>query len=216
VQEAEAPGPVATRWPIYALVIAAFLELLINRVLIGTRTEPGLASAWIEINVEPPTWYDVLSYLGLFLFYFTSVLAVAIMIARSATAILARRGGRDIAANVLVLLFAALSCAPLATAVPELALPLETVFALGVVAIAINTYAPGRDLGAQIGMVALSIPLLVHAIAAFGARFVWVEAITFDGPVADVTRLGVFTLTVAALVSPYCFGPRPFARAHRR
>jgi len=42
---------------------------------------------------------------------------------------------------------------------------------------------------------------------------VWVENITFDGPVADITRAGVFMLTLAALVSPYCFGPRPFSRA---
>ena len=207
------PGPVATRWPIYTLVLAAFLEVLINRVMIGTRTEPGLVAGWLEPNVEPPTWYDLLSYAGLFLFYFTSALAVGIVFARAITALVARRGLRDAIAHGALLLFGALSCVPLFVAVPELALPLEIAFAIGVVAIAINAYAPGRDLGAQIGMVALAIPLLVHTVAALGAHFVWVEQITFDGPIADVTRTGVFTLTVAALVSPYCFGPRPFARA---
>jgi len=45
--------------------------------------------------------------------------------------------------------------------------------------------------------------------------FVWPEH-QFDGPGGDIAYAGVIALAIAALASPYCFAPRPFARAVTR
>jgi hypothetical protein len=84
-----------------------------------------------------------------------------------------------------------------------------------VIALVASGLGRHRDLGVQVGLAALAIPLLVHSIAAIGAKLVWSEA-TFDGPVIEITRLGVLALCLVALASPYVFAPRPFARAVTR
>jgi hypothetical protein len=72
-----------------------------------------------------------------------------------------------------------------------------------------------HDLGVQLGLGALAVPLLVHSTAAIGGKLLWSEA-TFDGPVVTITRAGVLALCLVALISPYVFAPRPFARAVTR
>ncbi len=62
--------------PIIVLLAAAVLEVAINRIMIGSVRDPGLVAAAVLVpDVEPPGWYTALSYAGLFLFYFTGVLA---------------------------------------------------------------------------------------------------------------------------------------------
>jgi hypothetical protein len=55
----------------------------------------------------------------------------------------------------------------------------------------------------------------MHSADVIGARFVWPDN-TFDGPGVVLAHTGVTALCLAALVSPYCFAPRPFARAVSR
>jgi hypothetical protein len=79
----------------------------------------------------------------------------------------------------------------------------------------VSTWGSGRDRGIQIGLAIIAIPLLLHVVAALGAYFVWPDE-TFDGPGIRIESVGVVTLAVAALATPYCFAPRPFARAVTR
>src|SRR6185436_16723325 len=65
------------------------------------------------------------------------------------------------------------------------------------------------------GAVMLAIPLLLHSLNALGAKLLWPDN-AFDGPGVDIMRAGVMALSGAALLSPYVFAPRPFARAVTR
>jgi uncharacterized membrane protein SirB2 len=59
--------------PVNILLLAAFLEVAINRVAVPLlRPAKGV----------PPTWHTVLDFSGLFLFYFTGTLAAILVGAR--------------------------------------------------------------------------------------------------------------------------------------
>jgi hypothetical protein len=204
--------------PIRLLLVVAFLEIAINRVAIGSKTPgyEGLLAALIPLDGDPPAWHALLSYVGLFLFYFTGTLAAGLValrcvdVLRSATTL-----SRDSAAAGALAVAGLLAAVQLVVSVPELSVPLEIALAVAVGAHLAATYGRDRDLGVQIGMVAIAGPLLVHAVSALGAKFLWREGV-MDGPGASVARVGLVALCIAALASPYCLAPRPFARAVTR
>ncbi|CAN5693642.1 hypothetical protein BH11MYX2_BH11MYX2_37290 [soil metagenome] len=190
-----------------ALVVLAILEVAINRVavpMLGPRTG------------EPPVWHEALDYIGLFVFYFTGVLAVLVIAYRCVTALTNQPSARDAIAHVLVAVVAACAAIPLfVTAPEELTLVLEVTFGIAVLAVVASVFDRDRDLGIQVGLPILAVPLLIHTATVLGARFVWPES-TFVAPAAASARSGMIALCLAALASPYCFGPRPFARAVTR
>lgn len=164
----------------------------------------------------PPSWYTSLDYVGLFLFYFTGTLATFVVIARCVSALGERRGARDFLAQILLAIAALLAAIPLAVAMPaQVSLALEIAFAVTVVALVASGIGRDRDLGVQLGLVVIAVPLLVHTVSVLGAQFLWPES-TFDGEGVMVARAGVMSLCMAAMVSPYVFSPRPFARAVTR
>ncbi len=87
-------------------------------------------------------------------------------------------------------------------------------FGVAVLATVVDAYGRDRDLGAQVGLVTLAAPLLLHTVGAFGVHFAWEDVAS--EPARVVARFGVMALALAAMVSPYCFAPRPFARAVAR
>lgn len=192
---------------IHALLVIAVLEVAINRIAV-----PLLRPA----KGEPPSWHTILDYSGLFLFYFTGVLAALVIAQRCIDAFNERAGPREVIAHSLVAIATLLAAVPLVISAPaELSLVLEISFASAVIALIACSIGPNRDLGIQIGLPAVAIPLLIHTANVIGARFVWPES-TFDGPGLAIARAGVVALCLSALVSPYCFAPRPFARAVTR
>jgi hypothetical protein len=188
-------------------LLVAFLEVAINRVAV-----PMLR----PFKGTPPTWHTILDYAGLFLFYFTGTLA-AFAIGAHIVRIFRHGRALDIAAQVTLALAALLAAVPLVIQAPAaLSIPLESAFALAIVLLlASGLIGRDRDLGAQLGLVSLALPLLIHTASVFGAKYIWPET-AFDGPVDTIVRTGVMALSVAALVSPYVFAPRPFARAVTR
>ncbi len=185
-------------------MVLAVLEIAVNRV--------GLPALAPTDGHEPATWYAALDYGGLFLSYFTGTLAVAILGARAIATLLAFRGVRDVVAQAAILGAVALFALEIMLDAPEwVAIPAEALFGLAVLATVVSTFGRGRDLGAQIGIVILSLPLLLHTGAAFGVHFAWED--TLSEPARMLAGLGVMALALAALVSPYCFAPRPFTRS---
>jgi hypothetical protein len=190
---------------LHVLLLVALLEVVINRVAVP-MLRPG-------DGAPPPSWHTYLDYAGLFLFYFAGTLAALLLAARCWQVIAGPGGGRSRAAGVLVAVTAVLAAAPLVMDAPAaLSLSLELAFAVSVIAIVVAGFGSGRDLGIQVGLVVLAVPLLLHAGNSLGARFVWPDN-PLDGPGAPLARAGVAMLCLAAMVSPYCFAPRPFARA---
>jgi hypothetical protein len=193
--------------PFHILLLVAFLEVAINRVAVP-MLEP--------FKGTPPAWHTVLDYAGLFLFYFTGTLAAILVGVRVVAAITDRPEGRVVAAHVALAVATALAAVPLVVAAPaELSLPLEIAFGVAVVALVASAIGHGHDVGAQLGAITLAVPLLIHTVAVLGAKLWWPDEL-FGGSGARLARVGVLALCLAALVSPYVFAPRPFARAVTR
>jgi hypothetical protein len=197
------------------LLGVAVLEVAINRVAIGSRNDPGLASSLLRVGATPPLWHTVLSYVGLFLFYFAGALAVALAVTHAVTALAAKRGARDAVAQSALLVATALAAVPLVVDAPWLGVPLDIAFGVAVLALVASAFARDRDLGAQLGTMVLAVPLLVHTVNALGDKYFWPEG-AYDQPGAAVAHAGVMSLCFAAVLSPYVFAPRPFARAVTR
>jgi hypothetical protein len=189
---------------IHVLLGVALLEVVINRVAVPMlRPSSGV----------PPWWHTGLDYLGLFLFYFAGTLAAFVILARSYSAIVARRGVRDTLAHGVLAVAAVVALLPMLISAPAwLSLPIEMSFAAAMLALVSTVFGRDRDLGVQIGLPVICIPLVIHTANVIGAEFIWPEN-TFDGPGQMLLRVGVIALCIAALVSPYAFAPRPFARA---
>jgi len=189
---------------VHVLLLVALLEVAINRIAVPMLRPTG---------EPPPWWHTYLDYAGLFVFYFAGTLAVLVLGARCWDAIGARISGRGLVATVLVAITTALAAAPLVIDMPAaLSLTLELAFATSVIAIVVSTLGKRADLGVQIGLAVLALPLLLHTAGVLGAKFVWPDN-TFDGPGVTLAHAGVIALCLAALATPYCFAPRPFARA---
>jgi hypothetical protein len=192
---------------IHVLLVVAVLEVGINRVAV-----PLLRPA----KGSPPAWHTILDYFGLFLFYFAGTLAAVVLVTRSLSVIAARRGIRDTIAHALLAGAAVIAALPLVIAVPpSLVLVLEIAFAAAVLALVASVYGRGRDLGIAVGLPLVVAPLLLHSINAVGSELFWPES-SYDGTGAEIARAGLMALCIAALITPYCFAPRPFAYAVTR
>jgi hypothetical protein len=192
---------------VHVLLLVAFLEVAINRVAVPMLRPSGSA---------PPWWHTYLDYAGLFLFYFAGTLAAFLLGARCWKAIRARGHRRMSTAAAFVALATVVAAAPLVIDGPlVLSLTLEVAFAAAVIAIVIASLGRSGDLGIQVGLPLLAIPLLMHSAGVIGAQFVWPDNM-FDGPGVALAKAGVIALCLAALATPYCFAPRPFARAVTR
>jgi hypothetical protein len=193
--------------PVHILLLVAFLEVAINRIAVPMLRPPRGA---------PPAWHTALDYAGLFLFYFTGTLAAVLIGMRVVEGVRGSRTVRDWIANISLAVAGVLAVIPLGFGAPsQLSLPLEIAFAICVIAFVSTSFGAGRDIGAQLGVITLAVPLLLHTVAVLGGKYLWPEG-GFDGPGPDVERAGVMALCGAALVSPYVFAPRPFARAVTR
>lgn len=193
---------------VHVLVVLAVLEIAINRIAV-----PMLQPA----KGTPPGWHTTLDYAGLFLFYFTGVLAALVLALRCVDAVTDPTANPRVriahAAAALATLLAAI---PLVVSVPQaLTLVLEISFGASVLLLIATVFDRELDTGIQVGLPIIAIPLLVHTVNAVGAHFWWPDT-TFEGPGISLARTGVVALCVAALVSPYCFAPRPFTRAVTR
>lgn len=191
----------------YVLLVVAVLELAIDRIAVPLlRPRTG----------APPSWHTVLDYLGLFLFYFVGVLAAVAIAERCLAAVRSKIDLRGLVAVALVGVAALFASIPLVISAPAtLTVLLEALFALAVIAVCASVVTREADLGIQIGVQIVAAPLLLHTVTALGSTFLWPEN-QFDGPGAQLAYAGVIALSFAALVSPYCFAPRPFTRAVTR
>lgn len=189
---------------VHVLLLVALLEVAINRVAVPMLRPSG---------GPPPGWHTALDYVGLFLFYFAGTLAALVLGSRCWRVFRdeAREGSRALAG--LIAVTALLAAAPLVIDAPAvLSVTLEVAFAVSVLVIAASSWGRRRDLGIQFGLPLVAIPLVMHAANALGAQFLWPDN-AFEGPGVVLARGGLLALCLAAMGSPYCFAPRPFARS---
>ena len=189
--------------PTRVLLGVAVLEVAIDRIAVPIL-KPDLG--------DPPGWHVMLAYVGLFFFYFAGLLAAVVIGLRWFDA-LRTKSVVHFAMHALLAGCALIGIVPFVISEPAMfGVVREILFAITIGALAVSTWGSGRDRGIQIGLAIIAIPLLLHVVAALGAYFVWPDE-TFDGPGIRIESAGVVMLAIAALATPYCFAPRPFARA---
>ena len=192
---------------VHVLLLVALLEVAINRVAVPMLRPDGGA---------PPRWHTYLDYVGLFLFYFAGTLVALLLAQRCWQAVWSRGSRRTRVAYTIVGITTLLAAVALVADAPvALSITLELAFAASVVAVTLASFGRQRDLGIQVGLPIVAIPLLLHGANVIGATFVWPED-TFEGPGLVLVQAGVIALCLAAMATPYCFAPRPFTRAVTR
>lgn len=195
---------------IHVLLVVAFLEVAISRITV-MRTDQS--TPLLLPPPGPPLWYTALEYIALFLSYFVGTLAFGILVVRAVSAIEKMRGVRDTIAHGALGIAAVLASVPLVVnAGKTWTLVIAFAFAAALIAVVANVFGRGRDLGIQIGLPFVIVPLLIHVFKVIGLEFLWPEN-SYDGPSQDLERYGVIALAIVALATPYCFAPRPFARS---
>jgi hypothetical protein len=200
------------------LLVVALVEVAVNRV----------AVPMLRVQEDPvPLWHEVLDYTGLYLYYFVALLAVLVLVTRAVSRLFySPRNTPDARVHVHVMIVdalvgvtALLACVPILIPVPQLwAYVLETAFALSLIALATTVMGSTRDLGVQVGIPILIAPLLFHTYTFYVKVTEYPDGVFFTpgAPGEDYTKIAVVMLSLAALATPYCFAPRPFARSVAR
>lgn len=208
------PRRLAGLSPVHLLVLVAVAELSITRLAVPTLRPPA------DVKTIP-LWFEVLDNLGLFVLYFGTTLAIAVLGLRAWDLLRARTRPPAWAAIGRVLLAVLLAgCGVLAVlmlagwSASKVSLALHLVCAFAVLGIVVSALVRRHDLGISIGLLIVSIPLLVHFTAIFAGNVLLTEDELGEGSLIErAESLGVHTLVLAALLSPYCFSPRPVFRA---
>ncbi len=207
--------------PLPILAAVALAELVVNRLAVpALRPVRGIGEAAPVI----PGWFRALDYLGLFLFYFLATLAVVVL-AMVATRTVVRwrtevgRGDRLGAGLTLVGATIVGSLVAASLLVGHLGATLSMVVEGGllvlIVALLVRACVRPASIGVAIGAVLLVVPLLVHAYGVIAARWWWSDG-GLDGEAGRNLQLGLATMALLGLASPYTLGPRPLARAMTR
>lgn len=210
--------------PVHLLVLVAVAELSLTRLAVPVLAPPAIDPAR-ELRVPAvPLYYKVLDNLGLFLLYFGTTLAIAIVAVKAWSYVKARVGvapataiGRITMATVLAALAGIAAAAVVLPPRGGLGFALQTAWAIAIIGIVIGVMWRRHDLGVVVGLVALAVPLLIHYQATFSANVLLSEDELLDGPLLErAQRWGLDALVLAAMLSPYCFAPRPVIRAVMR
>ena len=187
--------------------MVAAIELAVSRLAV-----PGLKPT--DPSESPPLWHTGLSYFGLFLSYFGSVLAVGIILRQL---ILFARGHHPYwqpIAYALVLVGAAFTTYAMKSLIgapgESETLLLELCFSLALLLLVAAQLKPGGDAAAKVGLLLLAAPLLVHFYRDAGVRWVLGDEALVSGLPERIAASGQWSMVLAALLSPYCFAPRPF------
>lgn len=201
--------------------MVAAAELIVNRLIVpALRPVQGVGAAAPVV----PGWFRALDYLGLFLFYFAATLAVVVL-AQVATRTITRWrtevGPGDRLGAALTAVGAVAVGALVATSLlvgrlgPTLSLAIEGGLLVLIVALLVRACLRPASIGVAIGAALVVVPLLVHGYGVVAAHWWWSDG-GLDGEAARNLQLGLATMALLGLASPYTLGPRPLARAMTR
>jgi hypothetical protein len=194
---------------VHLLLVFVVLELAIFRLAVPALLPPG--------DELPPRWHQGLAWVGLFLFYFATVFAIAV----TGRELYNQLRRRDLYAEWIRYALVGTGAALLLAALVSLlwsttettTFALDAVFTLAVAVVVVGQITSRGDLGARIGLVLLATPLIIHFYAPFALRFISGDDIALP---EKVQIFGQWSLVFAALATPYCFAPRPFALSASR
>lgn len=197
---------------VHVLLLVTAAELALNRLATRELRPHG--------EVTPPWWHQVLDHIGLFCQYFASTLAIGIigyhlwrLWRQRAPYWSVPRWGLIVAGvPFLGLAFISLVSSP----GEHVSFGLETAFLLMVIFLVLGQLTRGGDLGVRIGLAFLAVPLIVHYSGPLSMQFLDSDEARFSELPERIQLYGQWTMILAALVSPYCFAPRPFMQSAAR
>jgi hypothetical protein len=195
--------------PLELIMLAAVVaEVVLGRLVVrGLEKKPVFIKGQAE-KIVPPGWFVALDYVALFLIYFVALMGVIVLAQRvrkvSVEAVTA-------AAMAAIAAFAAVS-------EPEVVQTFLHLALLGVAGYHVSrAWLAKADLGATIGVSVVALPILVYCSASLLSGYLWTEDQMLGGEAkASIGKLARNALVIAAIASPYCLSPRPFARSMTR
>lgn len=191
--------------------------------VLGRLVTRGLAPRPMYVHGEPqvivpPTWFVALDYLAVFLLYFAALVGVATLVIRALE--LARRPPASLADRLDAWLGAAtigvvaLSAVWAAVVSPA---PVRGLMHGGLAAVALHqivrVWVGRAELGAALGLTVCALPILLYGSASVLSHTLWSQDELYGGQgKLELARWARLALALAAITSPYCLAPRPFAR----
>jgi hypothetical protein len=197
---------------VHLLLLVTIAELAINRLAVPALRPPG--------RTKPPMWHELLDHVGLFAMYFATMLAIGVL-GYELYRQLNRREvfwklPRYALAGVGVVFLALATVNTIVSPGESASFAFESCFTVMLALIVAGLAMRGGDVAAKIGIVFLAAPLIVHYYGPFALRFIEGQAAMWGDLPDRVQHLGQWSMVFAALVSPYCFAPRPFFRSAGR
>lgn len=205
------------------MLAAVVAEVVIGRLIVrGLEKKPIFIKGQAQ-KVVPSTWFVALDYVALFLTYFVALLGVIVLVQRvMERSSDANRGplstrimnGADAATAALMAAVAAFAT----VADPDVVQTFLHITLLGVGGYQVaRVWSARGDLGAAVGITIVGAPILLYCSASLLAGQLWTEDQMLGGEAkASINKLARNALVIAAIASPYCLSPRPFARSMTR
>ncbi len=191
------------------LLLVTVAELALNRLAVPALRPPG--------DIEPPLWHQVIDNFGLFFFYFATTLAICVLAHRLWLLVREPEHGlRPIRYLVAVVGLGFLLLAIFhvsTTASEEMSFSFNSCFTAMLIVVLAAQISRRGDFGAKFGMLFLIVPLVVHYYTPFALRFIESEDAMWGDLPLQVQDYGMWSIVFAAMISPYCFAPRPFLRS---
>ena len=197
---------------LHLLLLVTTSELAFNRL--ASRELPPVGDGGVS------WWHLALDHLGLFLYYFASALAFG-MLARQLWRLRRAHGPYISAARWALMalggVFLTLAALHLMRS-PDArgSLLFELSFVAVVLALVSAQITRHGDLASKIGIALLAVPLTFPVLAPLSMHL-FGDGDLLLGDAPERTRLyGQWTMVAAALLSPYCFAPRPLMTSAAR
>jgi hypothetical protein len=197
---------------LHLLLLVTTAELAFNRLA---------SRELLPAGVEGMSWWHLaLDHLGLFLHYFATALAFG-MLARQLWRL---RRERQLYFGVARWSLIAVGGAFLALAAFNIVRSpgetgsfwFELSFVAVVLALVVAQIARGGDLATKIGLALLAIPLTLPVLTPLSMHLLGDSELLWGDVPERLRQFGQWTMVAAAMLSPYCFAPRPFAASAAR
>ncbi len=190
------------------MLAAVVAEVVIGRLVVrGLEKKPIFVKGQAQ-TIVPPSWFVALDYVALFLLYFVALLGVIVLAQRV----------RKVSVDAVTAAAMAGAAAVAAVAEPDAVQPLLHLSLLGIAGYhVVRVWLARGDLGAAIGTSIVAAPIIVYGAASLFSGYLWTEDQMLGGEArASIGKLARNALVIAAIASPYCLSPRPFARSMTR
>ena len=191
------------------LLLATIVELAVYRLAVDVLR---------PYDRPPPAWHEVLNYVGLFVFYFASALAIAVCgraLLRLMTGpdVYARTAHHAIAGVGLVFVVAALVNTITKVPTATMGFAMQATFAVTLLVLWVAQLTRRGDIGAKVGLVVLSIPMLIQFYEPLRGQLPGGDEALWGGLSDKIKLLGQWSLVFGAIATPFCFVPKPFTRS---